>query len=620
MEQKITQLTTLFLFLIGMFQMQGQLYSGVQVSDVGSSNSIGFSNTSKSVVIGNDSNNLYAAALASSTLSGTATICEGESANLQVAIVGGLAPYTVVYSDGSSQFTVDNYQSNQTISVNPSVTTNYSLVSVTDSNDESTGLQGTPTVTVINYVTYYLDSDGDGYGNPDETAQLCTGVPLGYVVLGTDCDDTNPTIHPGAVDVCYDGIDNDCNGVIDNVEQPGGCIPIVSQLVPSLCGVTVSRINATISCSFPNGAQGFRFKVTKVDLVTEIPIGDPIYIDRPVANFSLSSVTAVSYNSKYQIEVSVKYNNVFQPFNGIPCYITTPNPVATIGSQCGSTLASMNQWITSSIVPQIGSYKFRVTQLNSSGMPVGTSQEFVSTMARFNMTQFVGVLYNTNYSVEVSLRNIDMVYLPYNAPCTITTPAHPTTQIRESQCTNYVVASKTENIYADLVTAAVEYRFRMYLLDASNAVVYDYTYNSLFNRVTISNFPGLLSGVTYFIQVAVKMSNQPAFGPYGATCTIQTPGASRTLNSETALEVANVFEAIAFPNPFAENFKLEVKTNNEADLEIRVYDMIGKLVEQKTVTATDIQTIEVGSNYPSGVYNVIVSQEQTTKTLRVIKR
>jgi hypothetical protein len=48
--------------------------------------------------------------------------------------------------------------------------------------------------------------------------------------------------------------------------------------------------------------------------------------------------------------------------------------------------------------------------------------------------------------------------------------------------------------------------------------------------------------------------------------------------------------------------------------------MIGKLVEQKTVTATDIQTIEVGSNYPSGVYNVIVSQEQTTKTLRVIKR
>jgi hypothetical protein len=171
-----------------------------------------------------------------------------------------------------------------------------------------------------------------------------------------------------------------------------------------------------------------------------------------------------------------------------------------------------------------------------------------------------------------------------------------------------------------VVSGAAAYRFRVYLVDGSNNVVYDYSMDSSFNRFTLNNFPGLVAGTTYTVQVAVRMTGQSVFGPYNKQCTIVTPGASRTLNSETALEVANVFEAIAFPNPFAENFKLEVKTNNEADLEIRVYDMIGKLVEQKTVVSTDIQTIEVGSNYPSGVYNVIVSQEQTTKTLRVIKR
>jgi hypothetical protein len=294
--------------------------------------------------------------------------------------------------------------------------------------------------------------------------------------------------------------------------------------------------------------------------------------------------------------------------------------VATIGSLCGATLTSMSQWINSNVVPQVVLYKFRVTQLDNLGASVGASQEFVSSQARFNMNQFVGVLYNTPYSVEVSVRNTDLVYLPYNSPCTITTPAYPSTQVREVQCNQYVVANNTTFIYADVVSGAVAYRFRLFLLDASNAIVYDNSVSSSFNRFTLNNFPGLVAGTVYTVQVAVKMTGQTAFGPYNKQCTIITPGASRFISNDTVLEVANVFEAIAFPNPFAANFKLEVKTNNEADLEIRVYDMIGKLVEQKTVTATDIQTIEVGSNYPSGVYNVIVSQEQTTKTLRVIKR
>jgi uncharacterized repeat protein (TIGR01451 family) len=461
----------------------------------------------------------------------------------------------------------------------------------------------------------YLDADADGYGDVTMIKVACGGS-----LFSTDCNDAVVSINPGAIDVCYDGIDNDCNGVIDNVGQPGGCTPKVSSLIPSLCGATVSRINATISCTYATGAQGFRFRVTKVDMNTNTPLSAPILIDRPVANFSLSNIVAVSYNSKYQVEVSVKFNNVYQPFNSNPCFVTIESPVATIGSQCGSTLNLMNQWVNSNVVPQVGAYKFRVTQLDNLGATVGASQEFVSSLARFNMTQFVGALYNTSYKVEVSLRNTDLNYLPYNPPCTITTPAYPTTQVREAQCNEYIVPNNSTNIYANLVSGGTAYRFRVYLVGSSNNIVYDFSYDASINRVTLNNFPGLAAGITYTVQAAVRMSGQSAFGPYSTGCSIVTPSALRTINSETVLEVANVFEAIAYPNPFTENFQLEVKTNNEADLEIRVYDMIGKLVEQKTVTATDIQTIEVGSNYPSGVYNVIVSQEQTTKTLRVIKR
>jgi hypothetical protein len=398
-----------------------------------------------------------------------------------------------------------------------------------------------------------------------------------------------------------------------------GC-PVTPTLSLASCGVVVSGLNATISSTFVSGAQGFRFRVTKVDMNTNAPLGSPMIIDRSVANFSLSSVLAVSYNSKYQVEVAVKLNNAYQPFYGTPCFVTISNPVASIGSQCGSTLNLMNQWINCNVVASIGAYKFRVTQLNALGGTVGNAQEFVSSQARFNMTQFVGALYNTDYRVEVSLRNTDLSYMAYNAPCTIKTPAYPTDQVRDSQCNDYVVPNNSTNIFADIVSGAVAYRFRVYLLDTSSTVVYDFSFDSSMNRFTLNNFPGLVAGTTYTVQVAVRMSGQTVFGPFSKECTIVTPGSSRTLNSETALEVANVFEALAYPNPFDANFKLDVKTNSEIDLEVRVYDMIGKLVEQRKVTASDIQTLEVGANYPSGVYNVIVSQGETTKTLRVIKR
>ena len=60
--------------------------------------------------------------------------------------------------------------------------------------------------------TFYQDSDGDGFGG-STTIQSC-GQPSGYVVQGGDCDDSDATINPNAVEVC-DGIDNNCDGVID---------------------------------------------------------------------------------------------------------------------------------------------------------------------------------------------------------------------------------------------------------------------------------------------------------------------------------------------------------------------------------------------------------------------
>ena len=62
---------------------------------------------------------------------------------------------------------------------------------------------------------WHLDSDGDGYGDPDITTTGCS-APSGYVSpsQATDCDDGDAAIMPGADEFC-DGVDNDCDGSVD---------------------------------------------------------------------------------------------------------------------------------------------------------------------------------------------------------------------------------------------------------------------------------------------------------------------------------------------------------------------------------------------------------------------
>jgi hypothetical protein len=48
--------------------------------------------------------------------------------------------------------------------------------------------------------------------------------------------------------------------------------------------------------------------------------------------------------------------------------------------------------------------------------------------------------------------------------------------------------------------------------------------------------------------------------------------------------------------------------------------MTGKLLERKEVVPSELSEFQVGTNFASGVYNVIVSQGVYTKSIRVIKK
>jgi hypothetical protein len=59
---------------------------------------------------------------------------------------------------------------------------------------------------------WYPDADGDGYGDSASSGTLDCVQPSGFVESNTDCDDGDPSVNPGAEELCGDGIDNDCDG------------------------------------------------------------------------------------------------------------------------------------------------------------------------------------------------------------------------------------------------------------------------------------------------------------------------------------------------------------------------------------------------------------------------
>ena len=91
-------------------------------------------------------------------------------------------------------------------------------------NDIDDDCDGSVDIGASDGTTYFLDEDGDGAGTGEGVAACA--APDGFAATDGDCDDTNPAYHPGADESdCTDPNDYDCNGSVAYADADADGVP-----------------------------------------------------------------------------------------------------------------------------------------------------------------------------------------------------------------------------------------------------------------------------------------------------------------------------------------------------------------------------------------------------------
>lgn len=260
-------------------------------------------------------------------------------------------------------------------------------------------------------------------------------------------------------------------------------------------------------------------------------------------------------------------------------------------------------------------YQFEVAEASSPS----TVKEFFRLYNNFSMIlvnsapNALPLHYNIDYRVRVKAKVLidgEEIWGNYGDPCIIRTPLAPETYMTACTETGIIPGGLSSVLYANTINYASKYRFTLINEAFGYHQIVEHSYNS-FKLADFEVLSPLTAGATYSILVDVML-----FGQYyiGKDCQLTVPFPAK-------MGLAAIpFEANAYPNPFADNFRIDVKTNSQSIIDIKVYDMIGRLMESRKVNVSETGTATIGDRYPTGVYNVIVTQDSTIRTLRVVKR
>ncbi len=156
---------------------------------------------------------------------------------------------------------------------------------------------------------YYLDKDGDGFGDSSTAISFCQNdIPNGFTDMSGDCDDNNPAIHPNSIEIKCNQVDENCNGMDDD-NDPEDIIQIeVTDIQNALCqGKNDGFI--IIKASGGNGPP-YNYVWSNGDMDTIatnlLPGKYQVSVSDDGGCVSISDSIEIFYNSELQININAQ--------------------------------------------------------------------------------------------------------------------------------------------------------------------------------------------------------------------------------------------------------------------------------------------------------------------------
>jgi hypothetical protein len=207
----------------------------------------------------------------------------------------------------------------------------------------------------------------------------------------------------------------------------------------------------------------------------------------------------------------------------------------------------------------------------------------------------------------------------------VDTPAYAETQVTSGSpavtVITYAVAAKFLELYVNFkeksnTTTPVHdpnFNISNWYTAGGNTIVP--TSNGILTKLYDTTNATVYTGLDYRPATAGGADTGASFTDTFLAAKVTGSFATTNFNVEDAVNTFKVY-----PNAFASTFKLSFATTSSENATVAVYALDGKLVESRTIAASDIDTAEFGATYATGSYVVKIKQGATTKVTRAIKK
>lgn len=504
---------------------------------------------------------------------------------------------------------------------------------------------------------WYADQDGDMAYNPVNSILSCLSPGAGYfssadisnLSLSPDCDDSNALINPNQVEICGNGLDDNCDGWIDNecagggnndifagatlVSISGSAYPAGNCYNATLATATISPQGLAANVSAGGGAdRWYRFTTlstaarvvcttSTMNVVLELHGTDGSFIASQNSNSAPGSETWILTNLTAGTTYAL----------AVRCADVNPGAYALCiqnfaYSQCADGSGSYD--LCTNFKPTwtgASSYTFTFTPTGltpGSATSASTTNQIALSGAALNLR------HNGTYDVSITTNYVLSGYgtLSLTSPtgCSIQIDPHADLQVKQQQrCTFPAVLLPGSRLQGKpFVCGAIGYEVEFQeVTDCSGTNVIGLPFVKTISssaaqlQLNFTSPQPLQAGAFY----AVRW--KPLFtygaGDFGTAHVIRMSSSSSELQGyeEEANTLRSKSEFMLFPNPVGDrNLNLWSETRFDGLVEIQLYSSTGSLVQTFTILAVNQNQIQLklDETLSSGVYVLMFKSGSNT--------